>query len=113
MIHFGALPSSRSKPQASSMQTRVIRLASHGFAHAAERWAGRKQKGLTDEDMSAAVSYEFGEGGGFNEGCHYSMKASGPTLTWKEGDVSHMLRGRNLVDAVRKVFQIPYRTTRG
>ena len=83
--------------------------ALHGFANAEDRWAKRREAGLSDEDLKKAIGEEFGiQGWMSHPGC--SMKGlSNPRLWVGSNDRGKpTLAGKALVDAVRRLKEIPY-----
>jgi hypothetical protein len=79
-----------------------IKRATHMFEGAEKRWAKRREKGLTDNELKDVLSEEFGAQGGDADHTHWGGK--NPRIVFKDG---RKLSGKRLLSAVREVLGIP------
>ena len=84
--------------------------ALHMFSHGTERWTIARKKGLTDDELKTTIGEEFGiEGGGSG---HREKGGANPGFWWeaspdKQDHKKPTLQGKALLDAVRRLMQIP------
>jgi GGDEF domain-containing protein/predicted RNA methylase len=84
----------------------------HSFTEAAARWAKRRETGLTDEELRAAIGQEFGiQGGRTIEGGGLTWHTGGknPSFQINRGSKTEQkLSGKKLLDAARRLLGIPH-----
>ena len=92
-----------------SMEACLYR-ALHMFSHGTERWTIARKKGLTDVELKAMIGEEFGISGGGNG--HRENGGANPGFWWEASPdgtdyKKPTLQGKALIDAVRRLMQIP------
>jgi len=83
----------------------------HCYVGAADRWAERRQRGMTNDELYEAIGQEFGTGGASGPGDPGYNSKGGlfPRLWlghWQDGKPA--LQGAALRVAVRELLEIPY-----
>lgn len=81
----------------------------HSFSGAKERWNSRREKGLTDRELEAAIADEFGIWGGSTYPFSHTHKGGKQPKFWLGDDWIHgkpTFQGRELIDLVRKLLDI-------
>jgi hypothetical protein len=88
--------------------------ALHSFSGSKERWEKRRATGLTDADLSEAISKEFGSWGGQSYGIGNTHCGEKPPRIWfgNAGDGQGRrrkpdLQGKALVAVVREFLRVP------
>jgi hypothetical protein len=85
----------------------------HTAQGAEERWAERRARGLTDEELTAEIGEEFGSAGGFGLGqgtpwgWHYGGLHPRVVVDNRVDRDAMVVDGRRLVNVVRRLFAIP------
>lgn len=105
-----------------NLRDNTILIQCTAFNGAEERWGERRARGLDDDELREAIKYEFGHwGGGLSNSWRLSYEVCGdgdPRLFMGERprkgqkDLREKLRGKRLLDEVRRVLEIPQRGTR-
>lgn len=88
-------------------KTAMVIAAVHGVQNGAERWAQRRDRGLTDAEMLDAFNEEAGNGylGSFWGECSFECRPG--LLRWSYGDSGeHELKGAQLVRELRMALLI-------
>lgn len=89
-----------------------LKRALHGLQDAEKRWAKLQQAGATDAQIKDAVAYEFGiSGAGGGPGRKWTARRGGQDPAFWYDAVTPAgpptLKGKALIDAVRRVMEIP------
>jgi len=93
--------------------------ATQRYGGSAQRWKERAEKGLTDEELKEALSYEMGQGGMMTSKIELDYNSSGFVIRGyvkKEGkrdiekirDYPLVCSGNQSVKYARELYQIPY-----
>ena len=85
----------------------------YSFSGAKERWNTRREKGLTDRELEAAIADEFGIWGGATHPFSHTHKGGKHPKFWLGDDwidEKPTYQGRELIDLVRKLLDIPFLT---
>lgn len=96
----------------SDLVSEMLKAATSSFAGAEARWQQRRETGLSDEALMAAIAYEFGTmGGGILNGIHYQVKGgTSPSLTHhlsSDAAMEKRLTGKMLLNKIRSIHSIP------
>lgn len=88
----------------------AINRSAHSMEGAEKRWAERRAKGLTDEDLRSALGYEFGQGGGSQSG-HPSRWTTGsetnPVISvYWHSKKKTVVKGKDLLERARAILKI-------
>jgi len=89
----------------------LLLASTQGFEGAKKRWATRRRRGLTDDELKAALGDEFGISGGSygTEGSFEVHGGANPRVTVSpKGGAQEKLSGRALLVRMRALLQIPY-----
>lgn len=117
--HFGPLVTPTVQPSAEPADRpkqplhEQLRAALHGTEGAADRWAKRRETGLSDADLKLAIGEEFGSGGRLGGGYDYQTKGGkGPEFRCPDvhrvgTDRKPTLAGSSLIRSVRSLLEIP------
>lgn len=87
--------------------------ALHSFSEAKARWSARRSKGLDEQGLKEAISYELGiQGGrgGWGRIPEVSYRGGNNPAVWIGSAVCHAkptYQGRALLEAVRRLMKIP------
>ena len=85
--------------------------ALHSFSNSESRWAKRKEKGLTDKELSKCIGDEFGIWGGYRDGSiDYTYQGGPSPKFWADGSWpgKPTLQGEKLIAETRQILEIPY-----
>ena len=92
----------------------ILKFAVRSFSDAESRWQQRRETGLSDEELAAAIAHEFGTlAGGALDGMYYELRGGkNPTLSYVhlscEDAKRKRISGKQLLNKVRELKSVPY-----
>lgn len=87
-------------------KTRAFLKATGGMARAPQRWKERAAKGMTDEELAAALAFEMGQGGSSGPDSLFISQNGAGLRIWIGWDAKPVFAGKVTIAKAREVYGI-------